>query len=226
MTETSLVSLAVYRSGCVITRTAALSLPGGSQTFRFLGPGPGADPASLRLSVPEGVSGSNVQMEYLTSEEREEALKELRKKKEKNARLIAGLEEQIALWKQNGDFSGKEKISFSEMTAFLDQLPEKLEGLYSRLEALLEEQEALDTLPRVEDLNHALASQQEKLSAGETEFSFLAPSDWGQEDLAAAAHELLLRFGSVKQIQLQTLDDLSAAIGPAKAKLVYAFYHN
>ena len=40
------------------------------------------------------------------------------------------------------------------------------------------------------------------------------------------AHELLLRFGSIKQIQLQTLDDLSAAIGPAKAKLVYAFYHN
>lgn len=35
------------------------------------------------------------------------------------------------------------------------------------------------------------------------------------------AHELLLRFGSVKQIQLQTLDDLTAAIGPAKARLVY-----
>ena len=35
------------------------------------------------------------------------------------------------------------------------------------------------------------------------------------------AHDLLLRFGSVKQIGLQTLDDLSAAIGPAKAQLVY-----
>ncbi len=35
------------------------------------------------------------------------------------------------------------------------------------------------------------------------------------------AHELLLRFGSVKQVQLQTLDDLTAAIGPAKAALVY-----
>lgn len=34
------------------------------------------------------------------------------------------------------------------------------------------------------------------------------------------AHDLLLRFGSVKQIQLQTLDDLTAAIGPAKASLV------
>ena len=39
------------------------------------------------------------------------------------------------------------------------------------------------------------------------------------------AHELLLRFGSVKQVQLQTLDDLSAAIGPAKARLVYDHLH-
>lgn len=39
------------------------------------------------------------------------------------------------------------------------------------------------------------------------------------------AHDLLLRFGSVKQIQRQTLDDLSAAIGPAKAHTVYSFLH-
>ena len=39
------------------------------------------------------------------------------------------------------------------------------------------------------------------------------------------AHELLLRFGSVKQVQLQTLDDLTTAIGPAKAALVYNHYH-
>lgn len=38
------------------------------------------------------------------------------------------------------------------------------------------------------------------------------------------AHELLLRFGSVKQVQLQTLDDLSAAIGPAKATLVFNYF--
>ena len=39
------------------------------------------------------------------------------------------------------------------------------------------------------------------------------------------AHDLLLRFGSVKQIQLQTLDDLTQAIGPAKARLIYSHYH-
>ena len=39
------------------------------------------------------------------------------------------------------------------------------------------------------------------------------------------AHQLLLHFGSVKQIQRQTLDDLSAVIGPAKAHTVYSFLH-
>ena len=39
------------------------------------------------------------------------------------------------------------------------------------------------------------------------------------------AHDLLLRFGSVKQIQLQTLDDLTAAVGPAKARLVHDHLH-
>lgn len=39
------------------------------------------------------------------------------------------------------------------------------------------------------------------------------------------AHELLLRFGSVKQVQQQTLGDLTAAVGKAKAEVVYAALH-
>ena len=39
------------------------------------------------------------------------------------------------------------------------------------------------------------------------------------------AHELLLHFGSIKQIQLQTLDDLASAIGPAKAQVVFDYLH-
>ncbi|MBO7490555.1 MAG: excinuclease ABC subunit C [Bacteroidales bacterium] len=35
------------------------------------------------------------------------------------------------------------------------------------------------------------------------------------------ARDLLLRFGSVKEVRLQTLDDLAKAIGPAKAQLVW-----
>lgn len=39
------------------------------------------------------------------------------------------------------------------------------------------------------------------------------------------ARDLLLRFSSVKQIQLQTLNDLAEAIGPAKATLIYNHLH-
>lgn len=40
------------------------------------------------------------------------------------------------------------------------------------------------------------------------------------------ARELLLRFGSVKQVRLQTFDDLAKAIGKAKARLVTDFFEN
>ena len=39
------------------------------------------------------------------------------------------------------------------------------------------------------------------------------------------AQELLLKFGSVKEIKAKTLEDLSAAIGPKKAGIVYNFFH-
>ncbi|MBP5190664.1 MAG: excinuclease ABC subunit C [Bacteroidales bacterium] len=38
------------------------------------------------------------------------------------------------------------------------------------------------------------------------------------------ARDLLLRFGSVKEVKLQTLDDLANVIGPAKARTVWEFF--
>jgi len=38
------------------------------------------------------------------------------------------------------------------------------------------------------------------------------------------ARDLLLRFGSLKEVRNQTLADLTVAIGPAKAKIVYEFF--
>lgn len=39
------------------------------------------------------------------------------------------------------------------------------------------------------------------------------------------AHDLLLRFGSVKQISRQTLADLAEAVGPAKAQAIHDHFH-
>ena len=78
-------------------------------------------------------------------------------------------------------------------------------------------------LERIQDEVHrfAITFHKDQRSRGTFRTSLTDIAGIGQR----TAHELLLRFGSVKQVQLQTLDDLAAVIGPAKAKLVYEALH-
>ncbi len=79
-------------------------------------------------------------------------------------------------------------------------------------------------LERIQDEVHrfAITFHKDKRSKGTFRTSLTDIPGIGEK----TAHDLLLRFGSVKQVQLQTLADLSDAIGPAKAKLVYDHLHN
>ena len=79
-------------------------------------------------------------------------------------------------------------------------------------------------LERIQDEVHrfAITFHKDKRSKGTFRTALTDIPGIGEK----TAHELLLRFGSVKQVQLQTLEDLSAAIGPAKARLVYEHLHS
>ena len=68
----------------------------------------------------------------------------------------------------------------------------------------------------------AITFHKEKRSKGTFRTSLTDIPGIGQK----TAHDLLLRFGSVKQIQLQTLADLTDAIGPAKAAILFANIHS
>ena len=78
-------------------------------------------------------------------------------------------------------------------------------------------------LERIQDEVHrfAITFHKDKRSKGTFRTSLTDIDGIGEK----TAHDLLLRFGSVKQVQLQTLADLTAAIGPAKARLVYNALH-
>ena len=78
-------------------------------------------------------------------------------------------------------------------------------------------------LERIQDEVHryAITFHKDKRSKGTFRTVLTDIPGIGQK----TAHQLLLHFGSVKQIQRQTLDDLSAVIGPAKAHTVYSFLH-
>ena len=79
-------------------------------------------------------------------------------------------------------------------------------------------------LERIQDEVHrfAITFHKDKRSKGTFRTSLTDIPGIGQK----TAHDLLLRFGSVKQVAIQTLEDLSAAIGPAKARLVFDALHD
>ena len=79
-------------------------------------------------------------------------------------------------------------------------------------------------LERIQDEVHrfAITFHKDKRSKGTFRTSLTDIPGIGEK----TAHNLLLRFGSVKQVAIQTLEDLSAAIGPAKARLVFDALHD
>ena len=144
MTETKLTAASVYRSGCIVKRTGTLTLKEGTQQVKLCGLSASADDSSLRLSVPEGVNGSNVQMEYPTREQQQDALKDLAQKAAELQSRISAKEKMAALWETNADFSQKASLSVEEMSAYLEKLPERLEAISRELTRLREEKKTLD----------------------------------------------------------------------------------
>ena len=143
MTETKITAAAVYRNGCLVKRTGTVRLQPGTQQIRLTGLSASVDENSLRLSVPAGVSGSNVQIEHPTREQQQEAVRELSQKLARLQSTIQSREKLAALWEANADFSQKESLSIEEMSAYLEKLPERLETISRELTELKEQKDKL-----------------------------------------------------------------------------------
>lgn len=144
MTETKITAAAVYRNGCMVKRTGKVLLEKGTQQICLGGLSAAVDENSLRLSVPAGISGSNVQVEHPTREQQQEAVQTLNRKIAQLQGTIESREKIAALWESNADFSQKESLSIGEMTAYLEKLPERLEAIRQELSELKEQKEALN----------------------------------------------------------------------------------
>ncbi len=143
MIQTIVKEAAVYRSGCVVKRQTVLPLQAGRQTVTFPEMSPGMDQNSLRLLVPAGVQGSNVQVEFLTREQQQEAVRDLKQQVGRLTARMNSIEKQIELWTANADFSQKESLSIGEMAEYLEQLPGRLEELEETRQAIEEEKNRL-----------------------------------------------------------------------------------
>ena len=84
--------------------------------------------------------------------------------------------------------------------------------------------ELFHLLERIQDEVHrfAITFHRDKRSKGTIRTQLTDIPGIGEK----TARDLLLRFGSIKEIRLQTLDDLAKAIGPAKAKVVFDWFNS
>lgn len=142
--QTKITKVAVYRHGAVIVRKGLAELKEGRNELLIRGLSAGADDRTVRLSLPEGIRGSNVQTRNLNEEERKEITEELTRKIEDAAARIELLETQAELWRSNADFTSKTSLDLKEMTEYLEKMPERIAKISEEIRALSKEKERLE----------------------------------------------------------------------------------
>ena len=136
MIETKVYDVALYLSGCVVKRKGTAHLEAGTQKLSIAGLTRSCDATTVRLSLPTGLAGSNVQVENLTPDQKKEALKELETGISLLKKKIAAREKQLEMWNVNADFSAKDSVDVNEMADYIEKLPERVEKIGRELESL------------------------------------------------------------------------------------------
>lgn len=153
MNNTQIKEVAIYRDGALVKREGKVSLETGSRNVTLCDLPFNIDPSTIRLSLPKGIKGSNVQVKKLTNEEKTERNRELQKQLAEIENQFSILTSQKELWCTNGDFTGNKNLDISQMSEYIDKLPERLERLYQKESELLLKKEELTK--KLEEQNKA-----------------------------------------------------------------------
>lgn len=143
MSNSIVKQLSIYRQSCFVKREGSIKLQKGKQNI-ILDTLPNTiDKTTLTVSLQEGVSGSNVQVELLDKDKQEEITKDVQSKITKIENKINIKNNQIELWNKNSDFSNHNSFDISQMSSFIENLPNKLETIYEEIEVLNKEKAEL-----------------------------------------------------------------------------------
>ena len=149
MPKSTVKEVAVYYNGCFISREGKVQLKEGRQNVVLDTLDNSLDRSSLSLALPENLKGSNVQVEPLNEEEKEKILREINDRITETDNIISIRQKQIEMWNVNADFSNKESLSITDMSEYIDRLPERVEKIYEEIRDL--ENKKKDLLKEKED---------------------------------------------------------------------------
>ena len=146
MQTSKLNEVSVYRSGFFARRTAAVELTGGKQTVVIEKLSSSLDPSTLRVSLPASVKASNVQVESLNPQQKNDMLADLKLQLATLENRITIKQGQIEMYTRNADFSEKTSISVNEMADYIEKLPERVEKIYEEIENIKIEKTEVERL--------------------------------------------------------------------------------
>ncbi|MBO4360844.1 MAG: mucoidy inhibitor MuiA family protein [Eubacteriaceae bacterium] len=143
MIGTDIKEVSIYRNGCIVRRGATVHLEAGIQSIEIAGlnapNGMQVSSDSVRLFVPEGISGTNVQVENPDADDIRKATAELQDGIRKKENEIEVLSIQKELWTDNSNFTANNSATVEGISAYIEKLPERLESIYAKTEKLTKE---------------------------------------------------------------------------------------
>ena len=143
MINTEIKEVSLYRSGCFISREGTVTLKAGKHHVEIATGSNALDTSTVRLALPEEVTGSNVQVELLSNDQMKEQTRELNEKLSRLDEKIQAKQTQLEMWTVNADFSSKDSLSIVDMSEYIDKLPERLDGIHQEISALQKQKEEL-----------------------------------------------------------------------------------
>ena len=141
--ETKVDKVSIYRNGAEVVRTGKAELEAGSQSLQVLGLTGSALPDTARLFATGGLSCSNMRVAYPQYGEESEEFHQLEDKVELIGKKIEARELQLKLWKDNGDFSGKDGQA-SDVESYIEKLADRIMALEEDIIRLRKEKYQLE----------------------------------------------------------------------------------
>ncbi len=138
--ETTIESAGVYRRGAEIAKKGRAQLAEGTQTLEISGLSPSSLADTARLFAAGGLMCSNMRVVWPDrSEDEDSEYSRLAEEQDLLSKKIEAKRLQLKLWKDNGDFSGRNGLSAAEIQEYIEKLGGRVMDLETDIKGLEKE---------------------------------------------------------------------------------------
>ena len=142
--DTTVKEAQIYRQGAVLRREGTVTLGQGRSRVRIFGLEGSSDEETMRLYFPEKVTGTDIRVTSALTEGEERPSAAIEEKIQLLEQEMGILEQQIELWKDNGDLRSMQGTGLKDLEEYIEKLPERVTGIQRKINTLGREKAELE----------------------------------------------------------------------------------